>query len=248
MTLKPFYEQSGITIYHGDCRVIVPELFQKPSKKVLVLGDPPFGTGVKNQGRADRQAARHGKSRVNRCRPKARAWLPCDGNDAPFDPSPWLAWPRLVLWGANHYADKLPASPSYLVWDKREGGGSDNSADCELAWSNLGGPARLIHHLWRGTCRASETGEEHLHPMQKPVSLSLWVLGGAGVPARGVKPGDTVLVPWLGAGGDLVAVRALQATIPGLTAIGIDTEELYCGIAASRIRQNVLPLHGGSRA
>ena len=40
MALKPYYEESGITIYHGDCREILPHL--EPVD--LVLTDPPYGT------------------------------------------------------------------------------------------------------------------------------------------------------------------------------------------------------------
>ena len=38
---KPYYEEDGITIYHGDCREILPHL--EPVD--LVLTDPPYGVG-----------------------------------------------------------------------------------------------------------------------------------------------------------------------------------------------------------
>ena len=37
---KPYYEHAGITIYHGDCREILPTL----GPVDLVLTDPPYGT------------------------------------------------------------------------------------------------------------------------------------------------------------------------------------------------------------
>ena len=38
--MKPYYEHGGITIYHGDCREVLPGL---PSSSVdLVLTDPPY--------------------------------------------------------------------------------------------------------------------------------------------------------------------------------------------------------------
>lgn len=37
--VKPYYEHSGITIFHGDCREILPTL----PKCDLVLTDPPYG-------------------------------------------------------------------------------------------------------------------------------------------------------------------------------------------------------------
>ena len=38
--MKPYYEHAGITIYHGDCREILPEIVPV----ALVLTDPPYGT------------------------------------------------------------------------------------------------------------------------------------------------------------------------------------------------------------
>jgi len=37
--MKPYYRSKGITIYHGDCREILPTL----PKVDLVLTDPPYG-------------------------------------------------------------------------------------------------------------------------------------------------------------------------------------------------------------
>jgi site-specific DNA-methyltransferase (adenine-specific)/modification methylase len=222
--LTPYYDHGGITIYCGDNRTIVPLLFPKPSKSVLVVGDPPYGVSEKT----DR------KTRKHIC--GGRDFPPCAGDDAQFDPTPWLVWPRLILWGANHYAHRLPVSPSWILWDKRVGTGADDNADGEMAWTNLGGPLRIFRHLWRGTCRASETGVPHVHPMQKPVALGTWTL------QRWAKPGDTILVPWMGSGPDLAAVQAMQSQIPGLTAIGIELDERYCKAAANRLRQQSLPL------
>jgi len=39
--MKPYYESGGITIYHGDCREILPTL-----KAGLVVADPPYGVGL----------------------------------------------------------------------------------------------------------------------------------------------------------------------------------------------------------
>lgn len=40
--LKPYYEQDGITIYHGDCREVIPQL----PKVALCLTDPPYGVNL----------------------------------------------------------------------------------------------------------------------------------------------------------------------------------------------------------
>jgi site-specific DNA-methyltransferase (adenine-specific) len=36
--IRPYYEQDGITIYHGDCREILPEI-----QSGIVVTDPPYG-------------------------------------------------------------------------------------------------------------------------------------------------------------------------------------------------------------
>ncbi len=44
--MQPYYEQDGITIYHGDCREILPGL----SSVDLVLTDPPYGLHYQGEG------------------------------------------------------------------------------------------------------------------------------------------------------------------------------------------------------
>lgn len=38
--VKPYYDNAGITIYHGDCREVLPALVSRVN---LVLTDPPYG-------------------------------------------------------------------------------------------------------------------------------------------------------------------------------------------------------------
>jgi site-specific DNA-methyltransferase (adenine-specific) len=39
--MKPYYDHAGITIYHGDCREIMPRLTAD-----VVVTDPPYGVGI----------------------------------------------------------------------------------------------------------------------------------------------------------------------------------------------------------
>src|SRR3990167_2253339 len=50
--MKPYYEEPGITIYHGDCRDILPNL----DTVDLVLTDPPYLVGAKGCGLAGDRA------------------------------------------------------------------------------------------------------------------------------------------------------------------------------------------------
>ena len=36
--MKPYYEHGGITIYHGDCREVLPTI----SDVSLLVADPPY--------------------------------------------------------------------------------------------------------------------------------------------------------------------------------------------------------------
>ena len=214
--VKPYFTDSTgtITIFHGDCRELLPSL-----KADVVVTDPPYGVNERTARRTN------GRSKLAVC----NDFAPVFGDDAPFDPTPWLAWP-CILWGANHFADKLPPSPSWLVWDKREGQGSNDNADCEIAWTNLGGPARLFRHYWNGMLRASERGDPRQHPTQKPVALMAWCIKHANM------PDGVILDPFMGSGTTLRAAKDL-----GRRAIGIEIEEKYCEIAARRLAQEVLP-------
>ena len=110
-----------------------------------------------------------------------------------------------VWWGGNYYADHLPASSCWLVWDKDTTG---NFADCELAWTNQPKAARLFHHRWNGMLRASEH-ERRWHPTQKPAALALWAYETLG------KVGDVVLDPFVGSGPSLLAAEQSQRRVFG---------------------------------
>lgn len=220
--VKPYYDDGTVTIYHADLWPLVASL-PKPD---LVLTDPPYGISE----RTDRAS----KGRGNLAR--SNDFAPVHGDDVPFDPLPLLALGRVVLFGANHYADRLPASASWLVWDKLDGlrtdkriVGFDDNADVELAWTNVGGPARLISHRWKGLLKASERADQRVHPTQKPVALMAHVVAWL------TKPGDLILDPYMGSGSTLRAAKDL-----GRRAIGIDIEERYCEVAAQRCAQDCL--------
>jgi DNA modification methylase len=216
--VTPYYDDGTCTIYHGDCREILPMLPRASAD--LIIADPPYGAGTSRRG-------------IAMGRPWHRSHDFLIGDTEPFDPTPLLCFPRLVLFGANYYADKLPPSGSWLVWDKRRGGTVTpgwNGSDAELAWTNLGNSVRVFSHLWTGYKRDSEISQ-HYHPTQKPVALMAWII------AQFTQPGDLILDPYMGSGPVLRAAKDL-----GRRAIGIEIEERYCEIAARRLGQEVLAL------
>jgi len=206
-TSRPYFEHDGVTIYHADCRDVLPAV--DPADVDLPSG----------------KSTHVGKQRVA----KANTYAPVAGDDAPFDPTHLLRYKRLVLWGGNHYADKLPASPSWLVWDRVSG--TSDTADAELAWTNLGGTVRTFAYMWNGVCRAGEKETHGWHPTQKPVALMAWIID------RWTDPGDLILDPYMGSGP--VAAAAYQL---GRRYIGVELVKEYCDAALRRLAQPVLGL------
>ena len=223
--MRPYYEADGVTIYHGDCRDVLPVVGEPD----LVLTDPPYGLALRTDYRSRKRGA------LAAC----NDYPPIHGDSRPFDPSLLLAYHRVVMFGANHYADRLPPSPSWIVWDKVDGLpskreiGFNDQADAELAWSNLGGPVRVIAHRWMGSMKDSERDDSRVHPTQKPVVLMERIIRAHTL------VGDLVLDPYMGAGSTLLAAKNAQRR-----AIGIEIEERYCEIAAKRLSQGVLDLGG----
>ena len=192
----------------GDCLEILPTL----PKVDAVITDPPYGIGYsKGTG---------GKGNHTRRNIEAIA-----GDDAPFDPSPWLAWP-CIMWGANHYSGRLPHG-RWLAWNKL---GTlepwDSFSDVEFAWQNQRGADRIFNLLWKGICQGEkDDGGSRGHPTQKPVALMKWCLGF-------VPDAQTILDPFMGSGTTGVACAQL-----GRKFIGIEIEPRYFDIACRRIER-----------
>lgn len=203
--MKPYYEDSHVTIYHADCREVLPQL----SDIGVVLADPPYGV-----------ALRRGDSRnVDRVR----------GDGGPFDPSHLIGYP-CVLWGANAYANRLPASVGWLVWDKTHHEKSRHS-QAEVAWTNFVKGIRVHREAYHGFMRRADGW---LRPTQKPVRLFKWILALPWTPTAGL-----VVDPYMGSGPAVVAAKDM-----GRHAVGIEIEERYCDIAANRCAQGVLDFEG----
>ena len=214
--IAPYYEQDGITIYHGDCREIAPELSAD-----AVITDPPYGMNWNT----DHTRFKVGPNGDGPGRPSHQQHQRIRADDEPFDPMPWMEYRACVIWGFHHFASRLPVG-SVLVWLKRydDGFGSFLS-DADLAWMKGG----------RGVyCRrdVSLQGESRyrVHPTQKPEGIMGWCIGLA------TEPADTILDPFMGSGTTLVAAKRL-----GRQAIGIEIDARYCEIAARRLAQGALP-------
>jgi site-specific DNA-methyltransferase (adenine-specific)/modification methylase len=213
------------TVVCGDCLELMKSL---PDGCVdAVITDPQYQLASGKKATTMNAFAGRGKNYLKGVTTIPHDWGSLHGDDSPLDPSPFLRFPKVILWGAIHYGNRLPNSTSWLIWDKRGSVASDDNADCEMAWSNLGGPARIYRQLWKGICRA---GEENiaisgakLHPFQKPVALMRWCIERAG-------DCETILDAFLGSGTTAVAAKKL-----GRHFLGFEIEQKYVDIANERI-------------
>jgi site-specific DNA-methyltransferase (adenine-specific) len=247
----PYYEQGGITIYHGDCRAVLPML-QKDSLD-LVVTSPPYNLGVTTGG---------GFPTVNGSAGKWRGGQLADGYGAYDDAMPladYEAWQRWVLeacWtllnerGAIYYNHK-PRIQDGILWTPLALNPGLPVRQIVI-WARAGGinfsPSFYVPtHEWimvlaKPAFRlrskgASGVGDvwtvpqesNSLHPAPFPESIPLNAIETTGA--------ASILDPFMGSGTTLVAAKRL-----GRKAIGIELNEKYCEIAAKRLSQGALPL------
>lgn len=215
--MKPYYDHKGITIYHGDCRDILPHM----PKVDLVLTDPPYGMNNNtNSGRFSGGSQQSISKRGIGGKFKDKII----GDDEHFNPEPWIYFPRVILFGANHYLDKLFPGTT-LVWIKRlDSAFGSFLSDAEIAWMKGGCGV----YCWRDTSM-NRLALQRIHPSQKPIGLMKWCI------EKSKSTHGTILDPFMGSGTTLRAAKDL-----GRKAIGIEIEEKYCEMAAKRLGQEVL--------
>lgn len=216
--MRPYYQDDAVTIYHGDCREIVPGL----GRFDLLLTDPPYGIG------RDKGMGGKGKAGICRRNPKRYAgeW---DGERPSLETMSrcLVKGDCCIVWGGNYFSDMLPVRPKWLVWDKAQT--MPSYSDAELAWTTLPGVSvKMLRYSGNGLLAKEKT---RVHPTQKPLALMTWCIGLAGNEVR------TILDPFAGSGTTGRAAKDL-----GCRAVLIEREERYCEVAAGRMLQEVLAL------
>jgi DNA modification methylase len=215
--IEPYYKQDGIEIYNADCRDVLPQL----ETFDLLLTDPPYGIGADNR----KQILSRGKLA------KPRDYGESNWDTKPADKGLITTIIKhstdSIIWGGNYF--ELIPSSCWFVWDKDNG--SNDFADCELAWTNFKKAVRKFKWRWNGMIqeRGGDKKENRVHPTQKPLPLMQWCIKQAG---DGI---NTIFDPFMGSGTTLVAAK-----LEGKQAVGIELDESYCESAAKRLEQGVL--------
>jgi DNA modification methylase len=220
--MTPYYQDDACTIYHGDCREILPTL----GRFDLLLTDPPYGMRLDtNNSRFSGGTKGNMAKRGNGI--GSAGGRPIAGDDKPLGGIDFETLVSsagdAVIWGFNHYPSVFQKG-SALVWIKRndQAFGSFLS-DAEIAWKSGGCGVYCRRDLSNNAI-----ANERVHPTQKPVGLMSWCLSF-------FSDAETILDPFMGSGTTLVAAK-----LEGRRAVGIELEERYCEIAANRLSQGVL--------
>lgn len=184
-------------LYLGDCREILPAL----PKVDACVTDPPYGInyGAKLKGRGDGfgNGDKYGWKDYG-----APDWDQERPGPDIFELMRQVSAGQ-IIWGGNYFADLLPPTMRWLVWDK---GQRDFSlADVELAWTSQQKAARAFTY---SRALALQDGKEH--PTQKPIALMKWCIGF-------LPDAQSILDPFMGSG--TTGVAAVQM---GRQFIGIE--------------------------
>lgn len=230
--MKPYYEQDGITIYHGDWAEVCCHI----GRVDHVITDPPYNLRAED-------IALEGRSAMKR---DFGAW------DEEWHAEPFLArvglmvrpggsllaftsdrliskfreakgWkPRgTVVWVKTNPAPNprpmYVSAVEYIIWLQKDG--------APAVWNGTGYTPNVLNY---GACSGLE---RTAHPTQKPEALIGELI------ARHTNHDQKILDPFMGSGTTLVAAKRL-----GRKAIGIEINERYCEIAAKRLAQGALPM------
>ena len=220
--MKPYYEQNGIVIYHGDCREILPHL----PKVDLVLTDPPYGVNLGDHS--------GGKETRSGLLVKRGGYVDTREH---FTDTVVPAIEKAISISSRGMVFCIPPSMWELPPPDAIGGIFVAGAVGRNRW----GWSNMIHCLLYGVAPGLNNGakppainciataEKTGHPTTKPLRWIQWAVN------LGSLEFETILDPFMGSGTTLVAAK-----LEGRKAIGIEIEEKYCEIAVKRLAQGVL--------
>jgi site-specific DNA-methyltransferase (adenine-specific) len=241
--MKPYYEENGVTIYHGNALEVLPVVGHFDA----LVTDPPYSSG--GQFRGDRMRSTVEKY-VNSDTLTVRPEFSGDNRDQ----RAFFAWLTLCLSFASSQAQTGAHALIFTDWrqlptvtDSVQAGGwvwrgigtwwkpgirmqrSGMSQSAEyVVWATLGAWSRDNDHSPQNVFKCAPVGDEKVHIAEKPEAVMEWLVQFA--PVNGI-----VLDAFMGSGSTLVAARRCNRK-----AIGIEIDEANCEIAARRLQQGEL--------
>ena len=192
----------------------------------LILTDPPYGINIVSRtiGGDKKNTIDPERKRIGyEFKVKASVYKPIINDDKPFNPKELLKiCKNIIIFGANYFADKLPISPGWMVWDKNAGREwKDTFADAELIYTSSKKHTQIYRVLWKGMVKG-ESGKR-IHPTQKPIKLIEILLNDFS------KENDKIIDPFLGSGSTIIACEKTDRIC-----YGMEIDPYYCDLMVNR--------------
>lgn len=253
---KPYYNDGGITIYHGDCREILPQL----APVDLIFTDPPYGHNNNNGDLIHRiEAAIPSLRRAGDTGQEEYEARPiCNDGPEANELVRWLFGfcktllkngscccccsggggpePQFARWSL--WMDEAMAFKQMVVWDKGPMGiGWHYRRSYEVVLVGQRDPGKCnwydetdrVENIIRHIPKLIPSKDDH--PTPKPVELAAHFIG------LHTQPGDLVLDPFMGGGSTAEAAKKM-----GRRFIGVEVDDRWIDIAVRRLAQEVLAL------
>jgi site-specific DNA-methyltransferase (adenine-specific) len=176
----------------------------------LAVIDPPYGIGENWKKDRFSKFHKHESTYKNKSTP-----------DESFFKEIFRVSKNQIIFGANYYTDFLPATNSWIVWDKDRDVEKQKLSECELAWTSFKIPMRIKKLTWNGFCTCEK--RYGVHPHEKPIQLYDWIY------IKYSNPGDKILDTHLGGGSSAIAAHYC-----GVNFVGCEIDENYYSAAVKR--------------
>ena len=202
-------------VYNKDC---VAGMREYPDKYFdLAIVDPPYGIDMANKINSVTGGIKHNAKDWDKYTPAQEYW------DELFRVSK-----NQIVWGGNYFMSKIQRdSPCWIFWDKNNG--DSLFADGEMAWTSFDSPVRLAKIHWCGSAAKHETGQNKIHPTQKPIKLYDWLL------MKYAKQNDLILDTHLGSGSSRIA-----AYRNGFDFVGFELDKDYYEAQEKRFKTELM--------
>lgn len=252
----PYYDEDGITLYHGDAREIVAAL--DDASIDMIFTDPPYGHNNNDGDLIHRWEAALGRPPCEDDSSLARPIL----NDGPEQASELAQWlfgeskrilrtgsccccccgggggpdPQFARWSL--WMDEVLNFKQMVVWDKGPMGMGwhyRRSYEVVLVAQRDAGKCNWydetdrIENIVRHIPKVIPSKDDH--PTPKPVALAEWFI------QLHTRPGDLVLDTFNGGGSTALACRRL-----GRRYLGVELDERWCALTVQRLAGQPLAL------
>lgn len=202
-----------VKLFQGDCIEMIKAI---PDKSIdLILTDPPYGK------KADKGTNGFGSAKNRRY---SGGWDNTRPSAEVFAEMFRIA-KNVVIFGGNYFADMLPPSNCWIVWDKKGNVPFQNPfADCELIYTTFKKPIKKIVFKQQGFITDSK--DKRCHPTQKPSELVQMIIESF------TKPGDLICDPFMGSG-----TTGIACINTGRRFIGMELDVGYYSVAEERLAE-----------